>query len=59
MEKHSSRFYDLRFGILIAIIIMILLFKLFGSQSSSSVPPASSAPAPAQHAGSDTLSLLR
>ncbi|HLP16408.1 MAG TPA: hypothetical protein VK470_09135 [Bacteroidota bacterium] len=33
MEKQSSRFYDIRFGILIAIIVLILLFKYFSGHS--------------------------
>jgi hypothetical protein len=42
MEKQSPRFYDIRFGILIAIIISILLFKYFGSQPIKQAPPYSS-----------------
>lgn len=40
MEKQSPRFYDIRFGILIVIIITILLFKYFGAQPSRSIPAA-------------------
>jgi hypothetical protein len=42
MEKQSPRFYDIRFGILIAIIISILLFKYFGAQPIKHEPPSSS-----------------
>jgi len=38
MDKKPPGMYDLRFGILVAIIIMILVFKYFTGQASTTVP---------------------
>jgi hypothetical protein len=49
MDKKSPGMYDLRFGILVVIIIMILIFKYFNGQASTAVPVPPGAGASSDH----------
>jgi hypothetical protein len=48
MENTPARFYDLRFGVLIMIIIMILAFKYFAGQSQDTASMQTGQPAATQ-----------
>ena len=49
MDKKSLGAYDLRFGLLLAIILMILAFKYFNGQAPHAVPAAHGAVPPSDH----------
>jgi hypothetical protein len=56
MEKKSTRFYDLRFVVLVVIVLSIIAFKFYAGQApcAASTAPASSTPSSQQAQPSQT-----